>query len=224
MPSWLSVIQLCTCCILPGFNRVIFLLSVLHLAVVTLLSCFPIRIFCYVSSFPLFAPSFLFPRHPVVHMVLCILFLLACWHFFRFFFNIVLFYLDFFLSCLDIFLVLFLSPDSSGLFSRVVFFALLVFLLFSVCPNMFQSSFFCIIIFDCSRRFLICVSSQISHPGFYFQFMILKGAPILSLTIFSSALISSFDFIMLLVELYVGNCFFGFFFCFCLDWCPSLDS
>ena len=48
------------------------------------------------------------------------------------------------------------------------------------------SVFFCHIIFAC-RRFLICISSQISHPGFEFLFVFFQGTPIFSQTNFAPA-------------------------------------
>ena len=47
--------------------------------------------------------------------------------------------------------------------------------------------FLCLIIFACFRRFLICVCSLISHPGFEFLFASFMGTSILSRTNFTPA-------------------------------------
>ena len=76
------------------------------------------------------------------------------------------------LSCLNIFLVCFLSPVPSGLFSRVVLSVLLV-LLFPFLSQYVQG-FSSILSF--LLRFLIRVSSRNSHPGFEFL-LVFWGEP-----------------------------------------------
>ena len=89
------------------------------------------------------------------------------------------------LPCLNIFLMFPLSSVHSGLFPRVLLSFFLV-LLFPFCPQIFQrfSLFF---IFVCCHRFLMCVSSRISQPGFYFLFVFLKGTWFFSQTNFAPA-------------------------------------
>ena len=128
----------------------------------------------------------LFPCHPVVGMSSCILLLLAGRIFFRCFGMSC--FVCIVLSCLDIFLVFFLSPEPSDLFPWVVLFVFLVMLLFSFRPDIFQRFlwvlWFLLVIY---RRFLICVSRLISHPGFEFLFVFYGGTPILSQTSFAPA-------------------------------------
>ena len=91
------------------------------------------------------------------------------------------------LPFLDIFLIFLPSPVLSGLFLQVVllFFSSVA---FSSSPQ-HVPAFFPFIIFASFRRFIICVSSQISHPGFDFfsLFVLFKGTPIFSQTNFAPA-------------------------------------
>ena len=88
------------------------------------------------------------------------------------------------LHFLNIFLIFLLSPVRSGPFPRglLLFFLLLLFPFLPTCFSVFSISF---IIFACFLRFLICVSSRISHPGFDFLLVFFKGTPIFSQTTFS---------------------------------------
>ena len=62
-------------------------------------------------------------------------------------------------------------------------------------------------IFACCPRFLICISSLISHPGFEFLSVFFLGILILVQTNFSPAYISSFYSLMLFVEICINNSF-----------------
>ena len=129
--------------------------------------------FCNDPSIPILcSKTVLLPFHPVARLSLHFLSLLADRIFFRCFVWIVWF-------CLGIFLVFILSPILSDSSLQVV--SLVVVLLFSFCPN---SYFFYVIIFACCRRFLICVSNLISHPGLVILFMFFRGNPTFSQTSF----------------------------------------
>ena len=69
------------------------------------------------------------------------------------------------LPVVNISLIFLLSPVLSGLFPQVVLLFFLV-LPLSFCLYMFHRLSF----LACFRRFLICVSSRISHPGFYYYY------------------------------------------------------
>ena len=105
-----------------------------------------------------------------------------------------------------IFLDFLLLPIPSDLLLLVVSFILIVLLCF-VRLNIFSDFFLCLSIFVCCHRFLICVSSLISHSGFEFLFVFLRGTLILSKTNFSPALISSFNSVMFFVKKYINNPF-----------------
>ena len=66
--------------------------------------------------------------------------------------------------------------------------------------------FLCLSIFACCR-FRICVYSLISKPGIDFLVVFFRGTPILSQTNFAPALISSFNSVMLFVEIYIDKLF-----------------
>ena len=67
--------------------------------------------------------------------------------------------------------------------------------------------FLCLIILAYFRRFFICVSNRISHPGFDFFLMLFMGIPILSQTNFAPAEISSFNLVISFVDIYVSTSF-----------------
>ena len=119
---------------------------------------------------------------------------------------------------LNIFLVFLLSQVPSGLFPRDVFLVLLVELIFFFSSQHVSAFFLCLVFFACCRRFLISVSCRISYPGFEFLLVFFRETPILSLTNFSPALISSFNSMMFFFEIYVNNSFI--FFNFYLDCFP----
>ena len=76
----------------------------------------------------------------------------------------------------DISLIFLLSPVLSGLFPQVsLFFSCVA---FSFSSLNVSASFLCLIILVYFHRFFICISSQISHPGFDFFFMLFEGIPI----------------------------------------------
>ena len=131
-----------------------------------LLTLFPyfssIRLLCYVLFVTKFCSKIvLFPCHLVVGMTACNPPLLAGWILFRCFEISCLVCIV--LSYLDIFIVFFLLliPSSSG----IVIFTCVA---FSFQSQRVPAFFLCFIIFACCRRFLICVSSRISQPGFEF--------------------------------------------------------
>ena len=80
------------------------------------------------------------------------------------------------LPFVNISLISLLSPELSGLFPQVVLLFFLV-LSFPFCSHIFQD-LFCFTILACFRRFFICVSSRISHPGFGCFFVLIEGIPI----------------------------------------------
>ena len=53
--------------------------------------------------------------------------------------------------------------------------------------------------------FFICVCSRSSHPGFDFSFVLFDGLPIFLQTNFAPAQISSFDSVILFVDIYVST-------------------
>ena len=120
-------------------------------------------------------------------------------------------------SCLGIFLVFFLVPVPSDWLRRAVS-SILIVLVCSFRPNIFLR-FSCLSIFAYSR-FLICVSSLISHLGFEFLFMFFRGTPILVLTNFAPASMTSFNSVMLFIKICFNNLFV--FFSFGLDSFPVL--
>ena len=69
------------------------------------------------------------------------------------------------LSFVEIFLIFLLSP---------VVLSFLLVLFFPLCDNMLKSFFLWFIIFACCCKFLIFVSSRISHPSFEFPFVFLR--------------------------------------------------
>ena len=77
--------------------------------------------------------------------------------------------------------------------------------------------FISFVIFACCRKFLFCIFSRISQPGFEFLFVLFKETPILSLTNFVLTYISSFNSAMFFVEICDNNLLFFFFFSLCLD-------
>ena len=114
--------------------------SCVLLQVLTLFQCcFSIQFSITIFFVPIFCSKIvLFSSHSAVCMCLLIRPLLAGRIFFRCFGMTC--FVRIVLSCLDIFLVILLSPVLSGLFSRLVLFVLLLRLLFSSPPNMFQCS------------------------------------------------------------------------------------
>ena len=159
-------------------NWGVLLPSVLLRVLLTLFPyCLIIRLFRYgpfVAIF--FSKIVLFPCHPVVVMSLCILPQLASRISFRCFRMSCLVCIIIF--SLSIFLVYLLSPVPSGLFPRVVSFVLIVVLLFSVLPNLFQLSFPVLSFLLVVEFFFVCVSSLSSHPGFKILFVFFRGTPI----------------------------------------------
>ena len=93
----------------------------------------------------------------------------------------------FFLCCFtlsDIVLIFLLLQVFSGLFPQVIllFFRMLP---FSFCPYMFQHFSFVSLLFPVFADFFICISSQISHPGFNFFSVLFKRILIFSQTNFA---------------------------------------
>ena len=109
-------------------------------------------------------------------------------------------------SYVSIFLIFLLSSGPSYLFTQVVSFVLIV-LLCSFLSEHILAFFVCLRIFACCFRYLICVFSLTYHPGFEFLFLFFRGNQIFSLTNFAPAYISSFNSVMLFVEIYVINSF-----------------
>ena len=147
-------------------SRDVFSLSVLLRLVLTLLLfCLSIRLFFYVLFVLIFwSKIVLIPYHPVVGMSSCIQHLLADRIFCCFGRSS--------LSWLDIFLVSLLSPLPSALFPRVVFF--FTFWVAFIFTSKHFPAFSPCLFFPCCHRFLICVSSRNSHPGFEFLFVFFK--------------------------------------------------
>ena len=86
-----------------------------------------------------------------------------------------------YLVCIPVFLLTLVPSD----LSRDVFFHCCVDFLFQ---SQHISAFFLYLrIFACCRRFLICVSSLISHSGFDFLFVLFRGTPTLSRNYFDPA-------------------------------------
>ena len=75
---------------------------------------------------------------------------------------------------------------------------------FSFLSQHLPAFFFCFIIFTSFCRFLICVFSRISYPGFDFLFVLLKGTLIFLQTNFAPAQISS-NSVMFFAEIYVST-------------------
>ena len=82
------------------------------------------------------------------------------------------------LHFVNIFLIFLLSPVLPGLFTEFIFLMLIFFFLSQHVP----AFLLCFIIFDAFRRFLICVSSRISHSAFVSLFVFSKGTQIFSQT------------------------------------------
>ena len=74
--------------------------------------------------------------------------------------------------------------------------------LFLFCSYIFQHFYFCFIISACFRRLFICVSSRIFPSWFgFFLRAFLKGSHFFSQTNFAPAQISSFNSVILIVDL-----------------------
>ena len=104
------------------------------------------------------------------------------------------------LPFVDIFLIFFLSRVLSGLYPHVV---LLFFLMvpFPFCLYTFLRLSFVLSFWSVFIDFIICVSSRIFHPGFDFFFVLFEGILIFSQTNFAPALISSFNPVILFVDM-----------------------
>ena len=138
---------------------------------------------------PIFSSKIVsFPCHQVVDISSCVLHQLAGRIFFSLFWNVLFGLYNLILSRyvfnLPSFASILLLIFSSG----IVCFTCVAFFFFS--SQHMPAFFLYLIILACWRRFLICVSSQISQPGSEFLFVFLKRTPILSQTNFASAEIS----------------------------------
>ena len=156
----------------------------------TLFPCLSIRLSYYDLTVPIFCfRNVLLSSHPVVSMSLHLLagsFLSLFWkHLFC-------------LYCLILSRYLFRLPSFAStfwfIFSSYIICANCVVLLFF--SQHILAFFFYLSIFAC-RRFLICVSSRISHPIFEFLFVFYKGTPIFPLTNFAPSYIRLFNSVIL---------------------------
>ena len=165
------------------------------------------------STFPYFAPElFCFL---IIQLYIFVLSPPTCWYnFFSLFWDI-----PFCLYCFILSRCLFSLPSFARTFwfissSCIVYFNCVAFL-FS--PQHIPPFFLSLIIFVRGRKFLISISSLIFHPGFQFLFVFFSRTPILSPTHFAPAWISSFNSVMLFVEICVhDSLIFQFRFC-CLS-------
>ena len=127
----------------------------------------------------------------------------SCWLNFLSLFLISCFFLFFFfciaLPFVDVSLISLLSPELSGLFPQDLLLFFLVFS-FQFCFHIFENVFvlpFWPVFVD----FFICVSCRISHPGFDCFFGLIEGIPLFSHTNFNPASISSFNYLILFVDM-----------------------
>ena len=139
-----------------------------------------------------------FLLHPVVGMFSCHLLPVVDRIFFRCFgiFCFICIVLPF----VDISLIFLLSPVLSGLFPQVVLLSFLV-LPFPFCSYIFQCLSFVLSFWVVFVYFFIYVSSRISYPGFDFFFVLFERIPIFSQTNFAPGLISSFNSVILFVDI-----------------------
>ena len=142
-------------------------------------------LFWYVLFVPICCSKIvLFPCHPAFGKSSCILPLPAGRIFLSLFWN-VLFYLYYFILSWYLFSLSFFTSTFWFVSSSfIVCFNSCIAFLFSS-PHI-PAFFLCLLIFDCCR-FLISVSSLISHPGFEFLFVLYRGTQILSQTTFAPA-------------------------------------
>ena len=136
--------------------------------------CLSIRPFCYVLLVAIFCSKIvLLSSHLVVGMFSCYLPLLAD-RISSLFWNVL-----FCLHCFTLYRYLFNLPSFASIFwfISLSFIVIFLMLLFPFCLKRFLRFFVCFIIFACCQRFLICLSSRISHPGFEFMFVLFLGEP-----------------------------------------------
>ena len=165
--------------------------------------CLSIRHVCYDLYFPIFCSKIiLLPSHSVVGMSSNLLPLLAARIFFRCFG--VSCFVCIVRSYLGIILVFILSPEPSDSSLRVVLFVLIMFLS-SFCPNIF-SHFSSVLTFLLVDGAIFVFQSDFSSR-FEILFVFFRRTPILSLTNFTPAWITSFNFVMLFVDMCVNNSF-----------------
>ena len=91
---------------------------------------------------------------------------------------------NFNIYCL-ILLAFLLSPVPSDLFPWVVFFFFNCCIAFLFSSQHIPAFFLCLITFAFGHRFLVCISSLISHPGFKFMILFFWPTPILAQTNFA---------------------------------------
>ena len=144
-------------CVLPWVNWGVFSPLVLFRVFLTLFTCYlSIRLFCYILFVTIFCSKIVwFPCYPVVGI------------FSSLFWNV--------LFCLCCFILSRYLLNFPFLASTFWFISSSCIVCFDCVLSVFSSLhvpefFFCLILFACCRRFLICISSLISHPAFEFLF------------------------------------------------------
>ena len=195
-------------------NQGVFSPSALLGVLLTLFSCcWSIRLFCYALFDTLFCSKIVFfPFYLVFGICWCIHTYLLI-EIFSLYWNVLISLLFY-----PIKVSFFYFPSFASTFwftSSSCIFYFICWVAFFFYSQYVPAFILCLILLADYRRFLICVSCRISHPGFEFLLVFFRGTPILSLTIWAPAYFSSFNSLMFFVDIGVNNSLF--FFSFCLD-------